>query len=47
MSTQIERLRQEIRMENRKFLMQLLQLLIGAVVIGVGIAIERFTLFHT
>lgn len=44
MQTQIERLRQEIRMENRKFLVQLL---IGtAAAIGVGIAIGRFVLFH-
>jgi len=40
--TGIERLRQEIRMENRKFLVQLL---IGtAAAIGVGIAIGRFVL---
>ena len=45
MTTQIERLRQEIRMENRKFLVQLL---IGAAAaIGVGIAIGRFVLFQT
>lgn len=42
MQTQIERLRQEIKMENRKFLVQLL---IGtAAAIGVGIAIGRFWL---
>ena len=44
MTTQIERLRQEIRLENRKFLVQLL---IGvAAAVGVGVAIGRFWLFH-
>ena len=45
MTTQVERLRQEIKMENRKFLVQLL---IGvAAAVGVGVAIGRFWLFHT
>jgi len=44
MNTQIERLRQEMRMENRKFLVQLM---IGcAAAVGVGIAIGRFFLGH-
>jgi hypothetical protein len=44
MTTQTERLRQEIRTENRKFLVQLL---IGvAAAVGVGVAIGRFWLFH-
>lgn len=43
MSTQIERLRQEIRMENRKFLVQLLLGIAAA--IGVGIAIGKFVVF--
>jgi hypothetical protein len=44
MTIQIERLRQEIRTENRKFLVQVL---IGvAAALGVGIAIGRFVLFH-
>ena len=42
MQTQIERLRQEIRLENRKFLVQLLIGVTAAV--GVGIAIGRFVL---
>jgi hypothetical protein len=42
MTTQIERLRQEIRMESRKFLVQLLISIAAA--IGVGIAISRFVL---
>lgn len=42
MQTQIERLRQEIRLENRKFLVQLL---VGtAALLGVGVAIGRFVL---
>ena len=45
MTTQIERLRQEIRMENRKFVVQLLIGISAAV--AVGIAIGRFVLFHT
>lgn len=45
MTTQEERLRQEIRMENRKFLVQLL---VGvAAALGVGVAIGRFWLFHS
>lgn len=45
MTSQIERLRQEIKMENRKFLVQLL---VGsAAILGVGVAIGRFWLFHT
>jgi len=44
MNTQIERLRQEMRMENRKFLVQLTIGLAAAV--GVGIAIGRFFLGH-
>jgi hypothetical protein len=45
MTIQIERLRQEIRMENRKFVMQ--AILAAAALLGVGIAIGRFVLFHT
>lgn len=45
MTIQVERLRQEIRMENRKFLVQLV--LAAAALLGVGIAIGRFWLFHT
>lgn len=45
MTTQIERLRQEIRLENRKFVVQLLIGISAAV--AVGIAIGRFVLFHT
>lgn len=45
MITQEERLRQEIKMENRKFLVQLL---VGvAAALGVGVAIGRFWLFHS
>jgi len=44
MTIQIERLRQEIRMENRKFAVQLL--IAAAAILGVGIAIGRFWLFH-
>lgn len=45
MTTQIERLRQEIKTDNRKFAVQLL---IGAAaILGVGVAIGRFWLFHT
>ena len=43
MTIQIERLRQEIRMENRKFAVQIV--LVAA--LGVGVAIGRFWLFHT
>ena len=45
MATQEERLRQEIRMENRKFVVQALIALVAA--IGVGVAIGRFVLFHS
>jgi hypothetical protein len=44
MTIQIERLRQEIKMENRKFAVQLV--LAIATALGVGIAIGRFWLFH-
>jgi hypothetical protein len=44
MTIQIERLRQELRMENRKFAVQLVLALAAAV--GVGVAIGRFWLFH-
>jgi len=40
MTSQIERLRQEIRAENRKFLIQVIIALTAAV--GVGVAIGRF-----
>jgi hypothetical protein len=42
---QIERLRQEIRMENRKFAVQIVLALVAA--LGVGVAIGRFWLVHT
>jgi hypothetical protein len=42
MTIQIERLRQEIRMENRKFMVQLL--LAAAALVGAGIAIGHFLL---
>ena len=45
MTIQIERLRQEIRMENRKFAVQIVLALVAA--LGVGVAIGRFWLFHT
>jgi hypothetical protein len=45
MTIQIERLRQEIRSENRKFLLQVVLALIAA--LGAGIALGRFWLFHT
>ena len=45
MTIQIERLRQEIRMENRKFLAQCVLALAAA--IAAGIAIGRFWWFHT
>lgn len=45
MTIQIERLRQEIRTENRKFL---IQLSIGAAaLLAAGVALGRFLLFHT
>jgi len=44
MISQEERLRQEIRMETRKFLVQLL---IGsAAILAAGVALGRFWLFH-
>lgn len=45
MDTQIERLRQEIKMENRKFVVQAILALTAA--LGLGVAIGRFWLFHT
>ena len=45
MTIQIERLRQEIRMENRKFAVQIVLALVAA--LGVGVAIGRVSLFHT
>ena len=45
MTIQIERIRQEMRMENRKFVVQLVLALAAAV--GVGIALGRFWLFHS
>ena len=45
MTTQVERLRQQIKTENRKFAVQLL---IGAAaLLAAGVAIGRFWLFHT
>lgn len=45
MTTQVERLRQEMKTENRKFVVQLL---IGAAaLLAAGVAIGRFWLFHT
>jgi hypothetical protein len=44
MTVQIERLRQEIRMENRKFAVQMVLALVAA--LGAGVAIGRFWLFH-
>jgi len=45
MTTQVERLRQEIRMEGRKFAVQ--AVLAIAAALGVGVAIGRFWLFHS
>jgi uncharacterized membrane protein len=45
MTIQIERLRQEIRMENRKFIVQ--ALIAAAALLAVGIAIGRFVVFHS
>ena len=45
MTIQIERIRQEMRMENRKFVVQLVLALTAAV--GVGVALGRFWLFHS
>lgn len=44
MTIQIERLRQEMRMESRKFAVQFVLALAAAV--GVGIALGRFLVFH-
>ena len=44
MTIQIERLRQEIRTENRKFVVQ--ALLAAAALLATGIAIGRFVLFQ-
>lgn len=44
MTIQIERLRQEIKMENRKFLVQIVLAIAAAV--GVGVAIGRFWFLH-
>ena len=45
MVTQTERLRQEIKMENRKFVVQ--AILAAAALLVAGVAIGRFWLFHT
>jgi hypothetical protein len=45
MTLQIERLRQEMRTENRKFLVQLVAG--SATLLAAGIALGRFWLFHT
>jgi uncharacterized membrane protein len=45
MTTQAERLRQEIRTDARKFAVQVV--LAGAALLAVGIAIGRFILFHS
>ena len=45
MTTQVERLRQEIKTENRKFLVQFT--IAVAAVFAAGVAIGRFWLFHT
>jgi hypothetical protein len=44
MTTQSERLRQEIKMENRKFVVQFVVAIVAA--LGVGFTIGRFVLFH-
>jgi hypothetical protein len=44
MTTQSERLRQEIKMENRKFVVQFVVAIAAA--LGVGFTIGRFVLFH-
>ena len=44
MTIQIERLRQEIRIENRKFFLQLVLAIAAA--LGAGIAIGHFLLLH-
>ena len=43
--SETDRFRQEIRMENRKFIVQLVLALSAAV--GVGVALGRFWLFHS
>jgi hypothetical protein len=45
MAIQIERLRQEIKMENRKFFVQ--AGLAGAALLAAGVALGRFWLFHS
>lgn len=45
MTTQAERLRQEIKMENRKFMVQAILAIAAAV--AAGVAIGRFWLFHS
>jgi hypothetical protein len=45
METQIERLRQEIRLENRKFVVQFALAVAGA--LAAGVALGRFVLFHS
>ena len=44
MTIQIERLRQEIKMENRKFLAQVV--LAAAALFAAGVAVGRFWFFH-
>lgn len=44
MTIQIERLRQEIRMENRKFYVQFTLAIAAA--LAAGVTIGRFVLFH-
>lgn len=43
--SETDRFRQEIRMETRKFMLQLVLALSAA--LGVGVALGRFWLFHT
>ena len=43
--SETDRCRQEIRMETRKFMLQLVLALSAA--LGVGVALGRFWLFHT
>ena len=45
MALQIDRLRQEMRTENRKFMVQAVVAIAAAV--GVGVALGRFLLFHS
>ena len=44
MQSQIERFREQVKRENRKFAVQLL--IAVAALLGVGIAIGRFVVFH-